>query len=245
MIFSPHPLRDQLVPLNPWVEGSILKIDLAYANKHHPDNQFGQLYAAQADTLWLEINLAKIVIAAAYDLKEQGFTLVVLDGLRPIEAQEVMAAKGFPEGLVARAGQGGHPRAMAVDVFVLDQDNKQLDMGTPFDFFVSAEEFARGFNPAARDFNVTESVKKNRKILDNAMMGAAARFDLPLIPYAAEWWDFRFPKEIFLQYNPLSNNDLYDCQKLMGTDVQSWHDSKNNLPDSIKRNIETLGDIFS
>ncbi len=246
MVFDPsHALRDRLVPLNPWADDATLIIDLAYAQADHPDNHFGQLYHKNADTLWLEINLAKIVIKAALTLKEQNKTLVVLDGLRPIEAQAKMQDQGFPEALVARPGQGGHPRAMAVDVMVMDHEGTPLDMGTAFDFFVTEDDLAQGYNPAARHFSVSPMVTSNRKILDGAMMNAAAFFQLPLLPFPEEWWDFRFPKEISLEEKPLSNDDLYPCQKLMGKDVMSWTGMKDHLPVTISQNINTLRTIFS
>lgn len=195
--------------------GPDLKIDLAYAK---PDNLlFGeQIY--RADTrLWAHKNLARIVFKAAKTLQQQyGLTLIVYDCLRTVDAQEKMLqtrrVKGNPHWLeeprlLSTPGNGAHPRGMAVDVGLEDKDGKLLDMGTPFDYLAS--DASPDQNPAHRQHpHLSEEVKRNRKILDDAMFGAAKECGFELVGLPQEWWDYRFRDIVYNQYAPLSDNDL-------------------------------------
>ena len=199
----------QLVPMDIF-EG--LEIELVYA---HPDNLlFGEAIYRKGARLWLYKDLAEIVLLAARRLQDQNLTLVVYDGLRTLEAQgrmlETQRVKDNPHWLeepnrlLSPPGAGGHPRAMAVDVALKDASGALPDMGTPFDFL--AENGDAAHNPAHREFKGhSEKVMENRRLLDSAMLGAAADLGIPLIGLPAEWWDFRLPADIYNQHEPLSD----------------------------------------
>jgi len=70
-----------------------------------------------------------------------GWTLIVKDCLRPIEAQAKMVetpiVKANPHWIVeprflSSPGQGGHPRGMAVDLDAINADGAPVDFGTCF-----------------------------------------------------------------------------------------------------------------
>lgn len=204
-----------LVPMDMFEDMEWLRIHLAYAR---PDCFCGTVYRAGA-RLWLHRDLAAIAALAAKRLYEKnGFRMILYDGLRTVEAQEDMlqspAVRANPHWLAAESrvlsppGVGGHPRGMAVDVSLEDTDGNLLDMGTAFDEFPSGGNDPTE-NRAHRDYaGLPDTVKENRRILQNAMTGAADALSLKLLPLPVEWWDFRFPADTVRAYAPLSDGDL-------------------------------------
>lgn len=193
--------------------------DPVYANLGHRENHFGQIYHPGAQ-IWGHRDMVKIVLLAAKRLHEAlGWTLVVKDCLRPVEAQALMIetpiVKANPHWIqeprfLSGPGQGGHPRGMAVDLDVVG-----VDFGTAFDHFSSSTDVA--LNPAHREYpHLLPQVLENRAHLENAMIGAAKDFNLPMLALPQEWWDFRFPSSYTNEFLPLSDNDLMEHQKIVG-----------------------------
>lgn len=185
--------------------GEPFAIEVVYANKDHPENIFGSAVYHKDARLILHRDLARIVIGTARKLhKDYGWTLILKDGLRPIEAQAALMETdivkhnphwlGEPR-LLSGPGQGAHPRGMAIDVSV-----DRIDMGTTFDAMVpeSARSYT-GFSP---------DILKNRERLESAFMESAADLNLPLLPLPSEWWDFRLAREHSGRFDPLSDAGL-------------------------------------
>lgn len=197
-----------------------LAIDLVYANASHPENIFDIHAYHKHARLILHKDLARVVIATARQLnKEHGWTLVLKDGLRTIEAQSALIETdivrknphwlGEPR-LLSGPGQGAHPRGMAIDVSVLDAHGQPVDMGTVFDAMVP--ESARAYDGFAPD------ILKHRQILEQAFTEAAASLSLPMLPLPSEWWDFRLPASHTAHLAPLSDDDLPVSLKMCGVD---------------------------
>jgi D-alanyl-D-alanine dipeptidase len=97
----------------------------------------------------------------------------------PKVAKEVL----FQEGYIA--SKSGHSRGSTFDLTLVSIDNKgaprELDMGTPFDFFdpKSGSEHA--------DLTVTQ--RANRKLLQTVMVKQGFK------PYPKEWWHFTLKEE--------------------------------------------------
>lgn len=92
---SAPPLKSvdprDLVPMDLFAADEPLAIDLVYAKGGHPENIFGIAAYHPAARLTLHKDLARIVIAAARGIRQNhGWTLVLKDGLRPIEAQKIL-----------------------------------------------------------------------------------------------------------------------------------------------------------
>lgn len=211
-----------LVLMNDYAGDYPLLVQLAYAQA---DNLlFGEaIYRPQAG-LWLHNSLAQIVLKAAQHCYDQhGWRFILYDGLRTVDAQQKMLhtqrVKDNPHWLdeprlLSPPGGGAHPRAMAIDVGVIDGQGALVDMGTPFDYL--AENPHPQHNRAHRDYKGhSTAIMRARKILDQAMLyGAqACRRDLFLLPQ--EWWDFRLPHDVYSAYAPLSEADLSAQQKLL------------------------------
>ena len=144
---------------------------------------------------------AKSLCTAATALREQGYRLKIFDAYRPQSAvdhfvrwgneatntrmksafyPQVDKARFYELGYVAK--RSGHSRGSTVDLTLLHaQSGKELDMGTPFDFFDSASHHgAKGLTPAQT---------ANRELLKAAMQTAG------FIPYANEWWHYTLRNE--------------------------------------------------
>lgn len=201
-------------------------IDLPYAQADHPENIFKQAIYHPEAALLLHKDLAAICVLAA--LRAQGlygWTLVFRDGYRPVEAQAAMCetaiVKANPHWLVeprllSPPGQGGHPRAMAVDITALTDAGEEVDFGTAFDHLSEDPDN----NPARRDYTQLDKHPiRNRKTLESLMVDAAADLGLPLLPLPQEWWDFRFPAEVIAEYAPIHDADLPACLRVMSEAV--------------------------
>ena len=212
---------DDLICMNDYADTHPIVIRIAYARD---DNLlFGERIYSQVARLFLHRDLAKIVLSAARKVfKDTNGVLVLYDGLRVVEAQQAMLetqrVQDNPQWLeeprlLSPPGAGGHPRAMAIDVSIQSADGSLLDMGTEFDYL--AENSAPDANPAHRDYAHSDHIQANRKLLDDAMLGAAKEAGITMIALPQEWGDFRVPASVYEQYAPLSDGDLPDHMKIM------------------------------
>jgi D-alanyl-D-alanine dipeptidase len=87
----------------------------------------------------------------------------------------------FRDGYIA--ARSGHSRGSTIDLTLARADGRELDMGTPFDFF-SPRSWA-----AAAD--ISGEAKENRALLSAAMRRHGFR------PYDKEWWHFTLAHEPF------------------------------------------------
>lgn len=202
-----------------------VRIDLVYGNPVHARNIFARaLYHPQA-RLWLYDDLAAMTIHAAFHLhRHYGWTLVLKDGLRTVEAQQMMQETDIVQAnphwsapgerrLLSTPGNGAHPRAMAIDVGVVDGDRRDVDMGTPFDYFTSDP----AHNPAARDYrDFPDDILENRRRLEQAFVQAGAALSLDIVPLVSEWWDFRLPAALYNAQPALSDSALPPWMQMTG-----------------------------
>ncbi|MFP4098054.1 MAG: M15 family metallopeptidase [Alphaproteobacteria bacterium] len=212
---------EDLVCMDDLAESCSYRVDLAYARS---DNSlFGERIYKSDAKLWLHKDLAQLVCLAAQDChKRHGLRFVLYDGLRTVDAQEAMMqtrrVKDNPHWieeprLLSTPGKGGHPRAMAIDIGLEDENGASLDMGCVFDYMADSPH--PHHNRAHRAYPHTYAIKRNRAILDGCMMASAVAFNIDLHPIAAEWWDFRFPSSFYNQYAPLREADLPPVSRLL------------------------------
>ncbi|MBW7910928.1 MAG: D-Ala-D-Ala dipeptidase [Alphaproteobacteria bacterium] len=204
---------DDLLPLEDFTNSHPLRVDLVYAQEKHPDNMFGcAIYRADARMLCHRKFLPIILDAALLCHAQSGLSFELKDCLRTVEAQEMMRQTDIvkanphwleePNRLLSPPGKGGHPRGMAIDIILLDANGDEVDMGTRFDYLTP--DSAR--NPAARSFrDLPADVLARRQLLENCMMQSAAKHELPLLPLPQEWWDFRFPRDLYDLYAPVQD----------------------------------------
>src|SRR4029078_6864480 len=86
----------------------------------------------------------------------------------------------FRDGYIA--ARSGHSRGSTVDITLVRRDDgRELDMGTPFDFFSPRS--------APSDRSVGAEAQANRALLAQAMARRSFR------PYDKEWWHFTLRRE--------------------------------------------------
>ena len=144
---------------------------------------------------------ARAVKAAAGEMAARGYRLKVFDTYRPAMAVKHFVLWGiedldlrmkpffypdlkketlFERGYIAT--RSSHSRGSTVDLTLLDMaTGKEVDMGSPFDFFGEVS------HPDYRD--ITEAQYENRMTLRRAMLRAG--FD----PIDCEWWHFTLHDE--------------------------------------------------
>lgn len=144
---------------------------------------------------------ARALKAVSAEMLVHGYRLKVFDAYRPACAVRSFVLWGiedldkrmkeyfypdieknelFSKGYIAR--RSSHSRGSAVDLTLLDmKSGKELDMGSPFDFF---GEISHPYCEA-----VTKEQYENRMILRNAMERHG------FIPYDCEWWHFTLADE--------------------------------------------------
>lgn len=150
----------------------------------------------------LTVAAAKALAAVAQDVAQDALVIKVFDCYRPARAvadfvrwaQDPTALAGkaefyphvdkrnlFRDGYISP--RSGHSRGSTVDLTLAHADGRELDMGTPFDFFSP-----RSWVAAA---DIGADAKANRALLAAAMQRHGFR------PYAKEWWHFALAHEPF------------------------------------------------
>lgn len=163
-----------------------LVIDLRYAttNNFVGENMYGTfnkpyLHKLAADKLSLAIQNLK----AAHPK----YKFIIFDALRPRSVQYVLweKVKGTEQEIYVANPKSGsvHNYGFAVDLSVVDEAGKELDMGTPYDNFTTLAhpEFEDQF---LKEGKLTQKQIDNRLILRNAMVKAG------FAPLTHEWWHF-------------------------------------------------------
>lgn len=212
-----HPLDPQdLVPMDLFIADYPLRVDVMYAGSA---SFCGPVYCPSA-RLSLHRDMAEIILVAARLLYSQiGGQLELYDGLRTTTVQRLICdtpiVKAHPhwtaEGplrMFAPPGKGGHPRGMAIDLSIRGADGQLLDMGTAVDALPEGGADAAQ-NPAHREYaHLDATVRRHRGWLTGCLMDAAALLQRPLMPLRAEWWDYRFPDDVYNLYAPLADEDV-------------------------------------
>lgn len=177
-----------------------LIVEMRYAGSH---NFVGRrIDGYQVPRCLLTQAAADALAAVARDLAPHGLVLKVFDCYRPVRAvmnfvrwardlddsagkaefyPDVDKRTLFQDGYIS--SRSGHSRGSTVDLTLAQTDGRELDMGTPFDFFS-----LRSWPAAA---GVSGAAKANRALLAAAMRRRGFR------PYEKEWWHFTLSGEPF------------------------------------------------
>lgn len=220
-----QPLRriepEDLLLLNAYEKTHPVRIDLVYAQPAHPDNMFKAAIYRPDARMWGHREFVPIILRASEICHARtGLVFELKDCLRTTEAQALICESAIVRAhpawleeprLFSPPGKGGHPRGMAVDIVLIDQNGDEIDMGTPFDYMTGDKKI----NPAARDYTdfgkgaaYNREVLENRRLLENCMLEAAKELGHEVLPLPQEWWDFRFPNPYSGLFEPISDRDL-------------------------------------
>ena len=202
VIFFNDILDDGFVYLKD-IDNSII-VDLKYFSSENFTGQSINGYHSNTAILTKEAALALSNVQD--DLKKLGYSLVLYDAYRPQSAVDffvqwsmvlndtikkaiyypnIKKSQLFELGYIAH--KSGHSRGSTVDVSLVKiSSNKELDMGTIFDYFcVESHTF---FD------EISENQKANRLLLYEVMT------DNGFKNYSKEWWHYTLENEPFQKY---------------------------------------------
>jgi zinc D-Ala-D-Ala dipeptidase len=164
-------------------------IDIKYATT---DN-FVKAKMYNCGRCFLRPEVANALIKVHKKLQEQGLGLKIWDGYRPRPFQQRLWDKVPDERYVTHPSKGSmHNRGAAVDLTIVDKNGKELDMGTPYDFF--GEKAYQTYT------KLPPKVLENRKLLRETMASEGFKH------IRTEWWHYAFTKKKY----PLSDW-MWDC----------------------------------
>ena len=163
-----------------------IAVDLRYAT---PNNFIGRDLYSPYDCAWLHVDAAAALARVVAWLAERrpGCTALILDALRPQRVQQQLwdALDGTDlQMYLANPVRGSiHSYGMALDITILDEQGRELDMGTGFDDMTELS------HPALEDAHLaagqlTEQQLANRLLLREAMHYAG------FVGIRTEWWHF-------------------------------------------------------
>jgi len=165
-----------------------ISVDLRYAT---PDNFVGHDVYGGLDCAWLRREAADALELAAAWLasKRPGYTLRVLDALRPQRVQEVLWAElqGTPLTMYLANPERGsiHSFGMAVDVTVIDPRGAEVDMGSGFD------EMSLNSHPDHEVEHLALGLLQPAQLVERGWLRAAMRH-AGFQSISTEWWHFDF-----------------------------------------------------
>jgi D-alanyl-D-alanine dipeptidase len=163
-----------------------IAVDLRYAG---PNNFLGRDLYAPFDCAWLHHDAAAALerVVAWLATHRPGYTPLVLDALRPQRVQQQLWDSLAGTGLqlyLANPERGSiHSFGMALDITLLDQRGRELDMGTGFDDMteLSHPVLEQAFLAAGK---LSDAQVANRRLLREAMAQGS------FVGINTEWWHF-------------------------------------------------------
>lgn len=168
-----------------------IAIDIKYATK---DN-FTKKQIYDCGKCYLRPEAAAKLIEIHNVLKEKyGYRIKVFDCFRPRPYQQRLWDIMPNPSYVTPPEKGSmHSRGLAVDLTIVDKNGKELDMGTPYDFFgKEAHQDYTGHSP---------EINKNRKLLKSIME------ENGFGSIRTEWWHYSYKSKWY----PL-DEWVWECQ---------------------------------
>ena len=160
----------ELVTLDPSI-----RLDIRYATA----NNFTKSKIYDCPRCFLRPEAAKAIVRAQTVLKKKGLSLKMFDCYRPSLYQQRLWDKVPNPNYVTPPNKGSmHSRGAAVDLTLVDAAGKELDMGTPYDFF-------------GREAH-TDYTKLPAKVLDNRRILRQAMEAVGFEGIRTEWWHFSY-----------------------------------------------------
>ncbi len=169
----PEPVsHEELVNVTDYIP--TIEVELKYATT---DNFTGVKIYDFSET-YLRYGTVEKLMKVQEDLQQQGLSLKIWDGFRPVSAQQKLW-EVFPDPTYVanpQTGSSSHSRGSAVDVTIVDEYGIELEMPTGFDDFSTL---------ADRDYSdCTASAEKHARLLEDLMLEHGFK------PYFGEWWHY-------------------------------------------------------
>ena len=181
-----------------------IKIDLRYSTTNNFTGHIIEGY--KSNMAIISYDAAKFLVQVQNDLKKKNLSLKIFDAYRPqmsvnyfikwsndladtinksLYYPKIKKDQLFSMGYIAE--RSGHSRGSTVDLTIIDnKTNKELDMGTIYDFF--GPESSTDFS------NITDKQMSNRLLLLKVMTKNNFK------NYPMEWWHYTLVPEPFDSY---------------------------------------------
>ena len=137
--------------------------DFVYDMKYATSDNFLKAKVYDCAECFLRFKTVKALIEANDSFIKLGYKIKLFDCYRPLDIQKKMWKIVPNPSYVADPSKGSiHNRGGAVDITLVDVNGKELEMGTPFDFF--------GIEASHNYPNLSKEIKDNRELLKKVMM---------------------------------------------------------------------------
>jgi zinc D-Ala-D-Ala dipeptidase len=148
-------------------------LDMKYAT----DDNFLKTKVYECESCYLRLKTIKALLKANESFIKKGYRIKIFDCYRPLDVQKKMWKIVPDANYVANPSRGSiHNRGGAVDITLVDNTGKEVDMGTTFDHFgPESSHFYKEFS---------KEILKNRKFLKKIML--KNNFE----SFDSEWWHY-------------------------------------------------------
>ena len=169
--------------------------DFEYDMKYATEDNFLKAKVYDCAECFLRLKTVNALIDANKKFLEKGYKIKIFDCYRPLDIQKKMWKIVSNPKYVADPAKGSiHNRGGAIDITLIDSLGKELDMGTPFDFF--------GIEASHNYLNVSDNVKQNRILLKTIMTSSGFN------SFDSEWWHYNLKTAL----NDAVSNAKWDCK---------------------------------
>ncbi len=160
-----------------------LSSDFVYELKYATPDNFLKQAVYDCGECYLRKSTAEALVKANKDFIQLGYRIKLFDCYRPLSVQKKMWKILPGTHYVANPAKGSkHNRGAAVDLTLVDAQGKELNMGTPFDFF--GKEAHHTYNEHSKE------VLENRKLLKETL----DKYNFKSI--YSEWWHYEYRPEM-------------------------------------------------
>ncbi len=176
-----------------------LDTSFVYEMKYATKDNFLKDKLYECDNCLLRYKTARKIIKANNSFKKLGLKIKFFDCYRPLTIQKKMW-EIYPDArYVANPKKGSnHNRGSAVDITLINvSTGKELEMGTPFDYFGNKAHHAY--------INLPKTVLENRKLLKSTMESNSFK------SITSEWWHYN----LINSYRFKVSDFKTECEKSM------------------------------
>ena len=190
-LFTLLSVSSLLAQQNDFVLLRSLSNDFVFDMKYATSDNFLKQAVYDCGECYLRKSTAKALVKANEEFKSLGYRIKLFDCYRPLSVQKKMWKILPGTHYVANPAKGSkHNRGAAVDLTLVDAQGKELDMGTPFDFF--------GKKAHHTCTTLPKKVLENRKLLKDVLN----KYNFKSI--FSEWWHY--------EYRPQMQSKVEDFQ---------------------------------
>ncbi|MFV8269952.1 D-alanyl-D-alanine dipeptidase [Flavobacterium sp. GT2N3] len=169
--------------------------EFVYDMKYATEDNFLKAKVYDCAECFLRLKTITALVEANKKFMKKGYKIKIFDCYRPLDIQKKMWKIVSNPKYVANPAKGSiHNRGGAVDITLVDNKGKELDMGTSFDFF--------GIKASHNFPDVSAEVKQNRIVLKTIMISSGFN------SFDSEWWHYNLKSGL----NDKVSNAKWNCK---------------------------------